>query len=338
MAIALDTPNPAKQSGEILPVVQVWLSYLIGVDYNSNVSPLSKIGSYIYTLYLFTASDFTPVLIPQTLFALFSSSSRQFASSSDAVASPTTLLSRLPHTIIWIWLQLLVLDLSNQRQPGAIAEDALNKPWRPIPSHRITPEGTRRLLAVSIFGTLAASMYLCGTAETLILFASNWLYNDLELSSEHWIVRNLMNGIGITTIGLGALQVICGPGCDLDPDSLLKWWLLCAGMITTTIHAQDLYDQEGDAARGRKTAPLVLGDNTARWTIVVAVAGWSVAMPALMGIDIFEQWFGYLVPLSLGALIVIRMLAFRSVAEDKKTFKAWAAWTVCLYALPLVRG
>ena len=311
---------------------------LIFIDSGNKASLFSTIRGYIYTLYLFTASDFAAVLIPQTLFALFSSGSNQFASSRHAALSPTTSLSRLPHTIIWIWLQLLCLDLSNQRQPDAIAEDALNKPWRPIPSQRITSEGTRRLLAVSIVGTLAASTYLSGTSETLILFASNWLYNDLELSSEHWIVRNVMNGIGITTIGLGALRVICGPGYDLDPDSLLKWWLLCAGMITTTIHAQDLYDQEGDAARGRKTAPLVLGDATARWTIAVAVTSWSVAMPALLGLDIVEDWFGYLAPLLLGSLVVIRMLVLRTVPDDKRTFKAWAAWTICLYALPLVRG
>ena len=291
----------------------------------------------MHTLYLFTASDFMSVLVPQTLFALLSSFSRQFYKN-DSAPSRAELLSRLPHVVVWIWLQLLVLDLSNQRQPEAIVEDALNKPWRPIPSQRITTDNARRLLVVSIAGTFVTSAYLSSPAETLILFTLNWMYNDLGLSGGHWILRNLMNGLGITTIGFGAMRTICGPGCDLNVDSLRWWCFLCSVMITTTIHAQDLYDQEGDAARGRKTAPLELGDAVARWSISAAVASWSVIMPAYAGIDISKHRMAYLVPMSLGALIVIRMLVFRGVQEDRKTFNVWAVWTICLYALPLVRG
>lgn len=109
-------------------------------------------------------------------------------------------------------------------------------------------------------------------------------------------------------------------------------------MITTTIHAQDLYDQEGDAARGRKTAPLELGDAVARWSISVAVAFWSLTMPAYTGMLISDHWLAYPVPLLLGAVTIIRMFTLRGVQDDRKTSKAWAVWSICLYALPLVRG
>lgn len=302
------------------------------------MSTVSQLKEGIYTLYLFTASDLTAVLVPQTFFAVFTVASGQFASRSSEVL-PSAILSRLPHAVIWIWLQLLVLDLSNQRQPGSITEDLLNKPWRPIPAKRVTAESTRQLLVISIVGTFAASMYLSrGVTETLVLFALNWAYNDLGLCNGHWAVRNLMNGLGITSIGLGAIRVICGPCCELDEDSLCRWSLLCASMITTTIHAQDLYDQEGDRARGRQTAPLVLGDAAARWSVAISVSAWSVTMPLFTGMGSSEHWLSYLVLMVPGAVVATRVLTLRGVREDRATFKTWVLWTMCLYALPLTQG
>ncbi|RWA10839.1 hypothetical protein EKO27_g4260 [Xylaria grammica] len=184
--------------------------------------------------------------------------------------------TRLFRVVLWIWLQLLVLDLANQRLPDSIAEDIINKPWRPITSDRITAEGARRLLIASIAITLAASSYLGVTSETLLLFMFNWMYNDLGLANSHWLLRNLMNALGITTIGAGATRVACG---DLNfmAAPATRWWLLCGGMLMTTIHAQDMYDQQGDAVRGRSTAPLVLGDGVARWTVGAGVLFWSMA-------------------------------------------------------------
>lgn len=188
-----------------------------------------------------------------------------------------TFCARLFRVVLWIWLQLLVLDVANQRLPDSIAEDRINKPWRPITSGRISPEGARRLLLASISVTLATSVWLGATSETLVLFTLNWMYNDLGLANGHWLLRNLMNALGITTIGVGATRVACGHHLTVLLVPATRWWLLCAGMLLTTIHAQDLYDQQGDAARGRSTAPLLLGDSVARWSVGVGVLAWSIA-------------------------------------------------------------
>lgn len=274
------------------------------------------------------------VLIPQTLFAAFSSLSGRFTSEGDT-PSLVALLGRLPHVAIWIWLQLLVLDLANQRLPDSIAEDTLNKPWRPIPAKRITVEGSQQLLVASVVVALMASTQLGGTAETLLLFAGNWTYNDVGFANGHWIVRNLWNAIGITTIGAGATRVACGLSAELSIAASVRWWALCGGMLMTTIHIQDLYDQEGDAARGRRTAPLVIGDGAARWSLVVAVLFWSVGGPSVMGLSLLQNGIAYIVPLALGGLLIFRVLSQRTVLADKKTFKLWALWTVSLYAIPL---
>ncbi|KAI0544306.1 UbiA prenyltransferase family-domain-containing protein [Xylaria curta] len=293
------------------------------------------ISESLITLYLFTASDFVSVLFPQTLFALFSMLSNKFTVTDSQIEPQFQIYSRIARVVLWIWLQLLVLDIANQRLPDSVSEDKVNKPWRPITSGRITVEGARRLLLVSIVITFAVSYYLGATSEALLLFTLNWMYNDLGLANSNWLMRNLMNALGITSIGAGATRVACS-------DLIIKeapaayWWLLCAGMLATTIHAQDLYDQQGDAVRGRSTVPLVYGDRIARWSVVAGVLFWSAAFPAYLNLHFREHWVGYVGPALLGMWFTARVLTLEGVSEDKRTFKVWALWTVCMYSLPLL--
>ncbi|KAI0400730.1 UbiA prenyltransferase family-domain-containing protein [Xylaria palmicola] len=297
---------------------------------------LVRIYESLLTLYLFTASDFSAVLVPQTFFAISSLLSGQFTVPNWQAEARLAFVTRLLRVVSWIWLQLLVLDLANQRLPDSIAEDVINKPWRPITSGRITPEGARRLLVASIAVTLAASSaYLGATHETLLLFMLNWMYNDLDLANSHWLLRNLMNALGITTIGAGATRVACGDLAFLLVPAV-RWWLLCGAMLMTTVHAQDLYDQQGDAVRGRSTAPLVLGDGVARWTVGAGVLFWSITMPLCLGLRFEDARLGYYGPMLLGMVITVRVLMLRDVSADRRTFKLWALWTVGLYSLPLL--
>ncbi|KAI0394541.1 UbiA prenyltransferase family-domain-containing protein [Xylariaceae sp. FL0594] len=299
------------------------------------VDALVGICKSIWTLYLFTASDFNAVLYPQTLFAVLSMVSGKFTSPSWEAEPQLQFCARLLRVVLWIWLQLLVLDVANQRLPGSIAEDRINKPWRPITSGRISPDGARALLLVSIAVTLGTSVWLGVTYEALVLFMLNWMYNDLGLANDHWLLRNLMNALGITAIGAGATRVACGHDLAILFGSATRWWLMCAGVLLTTIHAQDLYDQEGDAARGRSTAPISLGDGVARWSIGVGVLFWSIAMPTSLGLRVQQDWLGYMGPGLLGIVLTARVLTLRNVAADKRTFKLWVLWTMSLYSLPL---
>ncbi|KAF2450850.1 hypothetical protein P171DRAFT_460350 [Karstenula rhodostoma CBS 690.94] len=242
---------------------------------------------------------------------------------------------RLPYAIIWIWLQLLVLDLSNQRRVDSVVEDTLNKPWRPIPSGRLTEHHARQLLLASIPVTYILSQYtLGGTFETVALFVLNWIYNDLDASG-NCILRNVLNALGITCIGAGARAVIAGgSSCTLDPDGQ-AWLVVCAGVVLTTIQAQDLYDQEGDSKRGRKTMPLVLGDGAARWLTAGPVLMWSVTIPAYWSAGSLVGWVVSLFP---GAVVGARLLIFRDVKSDRKTFKLWALWLIGLYAMPAIKA
>jgi 1,4-dihydroxy-2-naphthoate octaprenyltransferase len=56
----------------------------------------------------------------------------------------------------------------------------------------------------------------------------------------------------------------------------LIWTTIVSMVILTTMQVQDLKDQAGDKKKGRRTAPLVLGEKVARLSISVSVLLWSL--------------------------------------------------------------
>ena len=113
----------------------------------------------------------------------------------------------------------------------------------------------------------------------------------------------------------------------------LKWLGWTSAIITCTIHIQDLYDQEGDKLRNRKTIPLVFGHAFARYSIAIPVAVWSFVTPAFWRLSIF----GFLPPVTLGIIIPVRLLRNEkgNVAYDKVTFVYWNAWLISIHMLPV---
>jgi 4-hydroxybenzoate polyprenyltransferase len=294
---------------------------------------ISRLVYHIYTLYLFTASDFVAVLWPQTIFAI--SFVLNPSLNGGVSLTPYEILHRLPSAIMWIWLQLLALDLSNQRRADSVAEDKLNKPWRPIPSGRLEQRHAQYLLLLVIPVSYALSLHALGAeAETVTLFVLNWVYNDLD-AAENWVLRNILNALGITCIGAGATAVVTGGSARTLDTNARAWLAICAGVILTTIHAQDLYDQEGDSKRGRKTMPLILGDGLTRWLTAGPVLVWSVVIPWYWHVSSRAGW---ITPLLLGSIVAGRSLAFRDAASDRKTFKFWALWIIGLYAMPTIKA
>jgi 4-hydroxybenzoate polyprenyltransferase len=116
---------------------------------------------------------------------------------------------------------------------------------------------------------------------------------------------------------------------------LLWWWfIVIASIVLSTVQTQDMYDQRGDAARGRKTVPLVIGDGLARWSIVVPMAVWCLLCPWLWRSSVA----GYVLPVALGVTVIVRTLKKRSEKEDKITFRWWNLWLVSVYLLPLIKA
>ena len=109
--------------------------------------------------------------------------------------------------VLWVWFNLLHFAVANQSCDPE--EDKLNKPWRPIPSLRITQKDARILRWLLLPLCLILSVMYNIPLEGLILSLANIAHNELKWDS-HWFTRNLCNAVGYACFSTGASRVLCG--------------------------------------------------------------------------------------------------------------------------------
>ncbi|KAI4244343.1 MAG: hypothetical protein L6R40_003069 [Gallowayella cf. fulva] len=287
----------------------------------------------LYTLWLFTESDVLTFVVPNTVFGIFGGLSGLLTDTTTVHPDTNRIISHLPKVVAFNWLNLLVFDIANQRLPAAIDEDSLNKPWRPLPMKRISPDAAHILLLSTIPVVLLATYGLGAGPESALLITLTWMYNDLGGGDKDYWVRNGIIASAFAVYNAGSLKLAVGEGSTVSSNGL-QWIAMISGVIFTTMHVQDLKDQAGDQQRGRRTLPLVLGDAVARWTIVGPLVIWAVLGPFYwrMGTG------GFLLTGGLAALVAIRLLRWRDAKADSKSWKLWALWTATLYFLPLLES
>ena len=235
-------------------------------------------------------------------------------------------------TAFWAWINLLPFAIDNQRQPDGVKEDTENKPWRPLPSKRLTAGQAKLTMLVCYLIALSSSLYLGGVWQCITLVGLGYWYNDLKGADNSCITRNLINACGYICFTSGALEVTSGLSIVSMRPVAYQWLLTIALVIFTTIHSQDLYDQAGDSLRKRWTVPLVLGDSAARWTIVLSVGVWSWFCPSFWQLGIK----GFATSVVLGGILVWRTLSQRTVKADKRSFRIYNVWIISLFFLPLI--
>lgn len=156
-----------------------------------------------------------------------------------------------------------------------------------------------------------------------------WTYNDLGGSDELYIVRNLNNAAGYMCYSSGSMKVAAGPH-SMTPRAY-TWVAIIGAIIFSTLSVQDLADAVGDAAKGRRTSPLVMGDLFSRWESAIPILLWSIICPLFWDVT----WIGYIFALGLGTWLAFRVVYFRDVASDKVSWNTWCLWLGMVYALPL---
>ena len=273
------------------------------------------------------------MIIPVTALALFSALTGPSLTTS-VYADNWNIAQALPRSFFWTWANVLVFSINNQStNTDAVLEDSINKPWRPIPAGRISMIQARRLLLGFVPAVYLLSVLWLGAAEeTLMCYGLTWLYNDLGGANEHFLLRNLLNGAAYLVYGSGALRVILGSSAT-PSGAAYTWLFLVASVIFTTMQVQDLKDQEGDKARKRHTAPLVVGERITRWTVCIGVLVWSGIGPLYWSLRLY----GYLLPLSLGLFVAVRVLCFKSCKADQRTYVIWSLWMMTFFLLPLLK-
>ena len=296
---------------------------------------------YAHTMWLFTHSDLKTIIVPSTIFGLANATAAHRFHITD-VDSVTWagVLKRAPLVLLWVWIHLLPLDINNQRDQASIEEDRINKPWRPLPQGRLSVRSAElNMIAYYVLAQLF-SMYIgTGIAQGLILVLLGVWYNNLGGANANPFIRNVLNALGYLCFTSGALEVAIGhpilislDGTSFSSPRFVCWFAIIGGIILTTIHGQDMYDQEGDSARGRKTVPLVVGDAAARWMIAGCISAWGVICPAFWDAVLATRGVCAL----LAGIVAVRSLAFRDVTSDKATFFVWNIWVTFVYVLPLM--
>ncbi|KAE8378837.1 hypothetical protein BDV26DRAFT_291817 [Aspergillus bertholletiae] len=298
-----------------------------------------------YTIFLFTYSDFKTIVAPSTIFGVINSlATGAYALDHDDVPIDLSLLAcRLFRTLLWVSLVFIPFAINNQRSPSAIAEDSINKPWRPLPQKRLSPYQAQCIMyffaaLVQIHGYVHKGV---GYRQSSVLLGLDIWYNNYGGADKSPVIRNLINAFGYLCFISGALEVALGQRLAFSlssvfqagPENYLSQWLLIIwGIIFTTVHLQDLYDQEGDAARGRRTMPLVVGDGAARWTITVCMLIWGVVCPLFWGLRDAILAFS----ISLACIVALRVLVVRHEEADRMTFRIWNCWISAVYVMPVV--
>ncbi|KAI0546409.1 UbiA prenyltransferase family [Xylaria curta] len=279
---------------------------------------LRRAWFHTVTLFLFTKSDFKTVVIPQTIFAL------------SAALSDHDVAIRFPYAVAWIWIHILVADLSNQRLPESVCEDKVNKPWRPMPAGRLTPRDAQIWLQIAIWLALLLSIMCNSLQPSTTLMTFLWLYNDLDGSSIGPFQRNLLNAVGLACFNWGGTSVLLGSCTNRGP--FTNWIILLAFVVTTTVQVQDLPDMEGDRARKRLTVPLAYGEEVGRWGAAVLAPVWSVVCTVFWRTPVLLAVIPFFISVAMAASIVLR----RSQESDELGWKLWCLWVGCLYILPLL--
>ncbi|KAI9713911.1 MAG: hypothetical protein M1820_000641 [Bogoriella megaspora] len=285
---------------------------------------------HLYTLFLFTYSDQKTILFPETIFGLVTSLGGNVLFH-QPIPKPSDVLRRSPLVLGWVYINLLPFNINNQLQPSGLREDAINKPWRPLPAGRISDSTAKRHMLIFYATAVAASTVLGCLAPCISLLVLGYVYNELGGSDRGPWIRNFINGAGFTSFAAGATTVAIG-GAHLNYRAY-QWFIMIFWVVCTTVQIQDLPDQEGDRARNRRTVPIVLGDGWSRWTITFPVLLWSLATPAFWGLSVV----GALVPTLIGIVVAVRVICFRRTGDDRVTFILWNIWMVSTYLLPLIK-
>ncbi|KAI4871157.1 UbiA prenyltransferase family [Hypoxylon rubiginosum] len=282
-------------------------------------------------IWAFTESDFSTFVIPNTAFGLLGAAAA--ASLSEGVRpSGLEVLRRLPIVIAYNWSNLLSFDLANQRAPESVAEDRLNKPWRPIPSGRITGDQARRVMLISIPLTLWFNYYLGVWEQGIVTHITTWLYNDLRGMDEPF-VRDILISVGYGMFNSGSLQIALGSEASTNWNGT-SWICLISSVILTTMQIQDLKDQAGDRLRGRKTMVLFLGEETSRRSIGFFVCFWTCFCAMRCNLSAWSC----AVPVIPAAVVTWRVLTMRDQKDNRRSWQLWCVWLLGLYLLPFLDG
>ena len=202
----------------------------------------SQIHSILYdfhTIWLVTRNDLKSIVVPETAFGICSALAGPMLTSNES-PNAIGILMRVPLVVLWVWINVLIFDLANQRLPNSIIEDSVNKAWRPIPSGRLSASQARHLLLAVLPVGILTTFYTGGMEETIVMNTLVYMYNDLGGADENFVVRNIINAAGFVCYSAGATRVACGHDQYSLNKKAYQWLAIIGGIVFSTLQMQDM--------------------------------------------------------------------------------------------------
>lgn len=235
-------------------------------------------------------------------------------------------LSALPLIVLKSALYFLAYVLPHciANQITGVAEDRVNKPWRLVPSGRLSLRQmwARWFVYVALFLTIAAVLGVLPWALAWLFVLANYNFGS---ATDRWYMKDLWMGLGMVTLMAAAWQLVA----PLDGASW-RWIATLSLFVFLLVPMQDLRDIEGDRTRGRRTFPLAFGELACRRFLSLCF----LAMPVLF----FFMLRGARSPLGAAiAGLVIGAWAWglgwrvwfrRDPRADHDTYQAFCWWFV----------
>lgn len=163
--------------------------------------------------------------------------------------------------VLWVCVTLSVYILNGIMD---VEEDRINNSSRPIASRRLTVAqaiwvaGMLGILSV-LGGLILGGLMACSIVAALVL---GWLYSGPPFYLKRWPLAWALMGIAAAFITYNAGYLSNGGGGDLLSFSVFA--CMMASWLGVVSQTKDLSDMEGDERVGRRSVPVIIGENSSR--------------------------------------------------------------------------
>lgn len=268
----------------------------------------------LYLSFRFIWRDLTTTIVPSLIFIFTALKTNPPVTAGDVARA-------LFGGALYFWLYIYSFCLGDQL--AGVEEDRINKPDRPLPSGLVSYRGAfvRWIVVMALF--LAVGFWF-GVLKWAILWVFVSVMHNFGGWDKHWFTKNCVAMPLGNLAELAAAWEIVRPLTPLG----MRWLLLSPVFTLMTMSVQDFRDVDGDRVIGRRTLPMVLGEETSRRAIAALlllalfVIHFALA-PAerSVGVILCE-----LVIAALDLTIVARLLWYRSRQADHKTYMLYTYW------------
>lgn len=230
-------------------------------------------------------------------------------------------------------LYAYAFDIANQTT--SVAEDAVNKPYRPLPAGHMSVRGAYWRWGFSWIWMPILAFVLSGKwAAIYLIYWEIWIFFCYVWPKiNNPFMRNIFPAMGNVCL----VRMLNAIVVEYIPSSNMSWKLDSAICIWSglTIHIQEFHDVDGDRKSGRRTIPIVLTPKQIMWVRQVTAVfligsaatflmwGLSVATEgqSLLGL----KFFGILqyMTASVTAYRFAKATPETSRPEHEFTYKGW---------------